>query len=120
MKYRKKPVVVEAFHAKKPGIYYSLVRYIETEGQNDGLNQATHKDAGQIPDWLTKACDDEIVFLNYKKMIKDDTIDLPTISIKTLEGNHDVSQNDFIIKGVKGELYPCKPDIFRETYERAE
>jgi len=39
--------------------------------------------------------------------------------IHTLEGNMTASKGDWIIKGVKGELYPCKPDIFEETYERA-
>jgi hypothetical protein len=38
------------------------------------------------------------------------------IMIKTLEGQHIASLGDFIIKGVKGEFYPCKPDIFAETY----
>ena len=37
--------------------------------------------------------------------------------IETLEGNHLVSKGDFIIKGVAGEFYPCKPDIFKLTYE---
>lgn len=37
--------------------------------------------------------------------------------IHTLEGIHDVSEGDWIIKGVKGEFYPCKPDIFEATYE---
>lgn len=37
--------------------------------------------------------------------------------IKTLEGVHHVSVGDYVIKGVRGELYPCKPDIFEETYE---
>lgn len=37
--------------------------------------------------------------------------------IDTLEGGHIVCPGDFIIKGVKGELYPCKPDIFDATYE---
>jgi len=37
--------------------------------------------------------------------------------IPTLEGLMVAKENDFIIKGVKGELYPCKPDIFEETYE---
>lgn len=37
--------------------------------------------------------------------------------IKTLEGVHHASVGDFIIKGVKGEFYPCKPDIFAQTYE---
>ena len=37
--------------------------------------------------------------------------------IHTLEGNHHASIGDWIIKGVKGEFYPCKPDIFAATYE---
>ena len=37
--------------------------------------------------------------------------------IKTLEGNHHASIGDYIIKGVKGEFYPCKPDIFENTYD---
>lgn len=37
--------------------------------------------------------------------------------IKTLEGEHIASIRDYVIKGVKGEFYPCKPDIFTETYE---
>jgi hypothetical protein len=40
--------------------------------------------------------------------------------IYTLEGNHLARQNDWIIKGVHGEYYPCKPDIFEKTYEPAE
>lgn len=42
------------------------------------------------------------------------------LKIKTLEGIHHASINDFIIKGVHGEFYPCKPDIFEKTYEVAE
>lgn len=40
-----------------------------------------------------------------------------TIKIKTLEGDHFASKGDMIIKGVQGEFYPCKPDIFEKTYE---
>ena len=40
--------------------------------------------------------------------------------IPTLEGYHRADLNDFIIKGVKGEFYPCKPDIFEMTYEAVE
>ena len=40
-----------------------------------------------------------------------------TVAIKTLEGVMTANAGDFIIKGVKGELYPCKPDIFEATYE---
>ena len=38
--------------------------------------------------------------------------------IKTLEGDMKATKDDYIIKGVKGEFYPCKPDIFEQTYER--
>ncbi len=40
--------------------------------------------------------------------------------IKTLEGNHQVTVGDWIIKGIKGEFYSCKPDIFEATYEPAD
>jgi len=43
-----------------------------------------------------------------------------TVSIGTLEGNHLVSFGDWIIQGVKGELYPCKPDIFEATYAKVD
>lgn len=39
------------------------------------------------------------------------------ITIETLEGDMTASIGDFIIKGIQGELYPCKPDIFEKTYE---
>jgi hypothetical protein len=40
------------------------------------------------------------------------------VFITTLEGNMKASNGDFIIRGVQGEIYPCKPDIFKATYER--
>lgn len=43
--------------------------------------------------------------------------DEPYLTIKTLEGDHRASVGDWIIRGVKGELYPCKPDIFAQTYD---
>lgn len=52
--------------------------------------------------------------------------DLPTygppgksgsLRIATLEGDHECQLGDWIIKGVQGEFYPCKPDIFEATYE---
>jgi hypothetical protein len=42
------------------------------------------------------------------------------IEIKTLEGTMRANKGDWIIKGVKGEFYPCKPDIFTATYEPAD
>lgn len=77
MKYRKKPVVIEA---------------IKFNGNN------------------YKECEEFIGKGNY-----DNTLNYP--NIKTLEGTMAVSVGDYIIKGVKGEFYPCKPDIFEMTYE---
>lgn len=42
------------------------------------------------------------------------------IEIKTLEGVMTANEGDYIIKGIKGEFYPCKPDIFKATYEKVE
>lgn len=42
------------------------------------------------------------------------------IIIPTLEGPHMASPGDWIIKGIRGEFYPCKPDIFEQTYEKVD
>ena len=89
MKYRKKPIIVEAYQVTK----YSL--------------NSIYWDFN-APEWLLDAINDDIVQENFLK----------GIFIKTLEGNMEVNENDYIIKRVAGELYPCKPDIFEETYER--
>ena len=38
------------------------------------------------------------------------------IIIRTLEGDHMVKHGDYVIKGIAGEFYPCKPDIFKDSY----
>ena len=43
--------------------------------------------------------------------------EIKSFKIKTLEGDMNVSKGDYIIKGIKGEFYPCKEDIFKKTYE---
>lgn len=43
-----------------------------------------------------------------------------TIFIETLEGTMEARPGDWIIKGIRGELYPCKPDVFEKTYEIVE
>lgn len=63
-----------------------------------------------VPDWAEEAHDKGILF--YKDQYE--------LFIETLEGNMKVSVGDYIIKGVNGELYPCKPDIFEKTYEIVE
>lgn len=79
MKYRKKPVVIEA---------------VQWAGNN-----------------LTEISN----FINAHFGHTDDIL-----FITTLEGVHQARLGDYIIKGVQGEFYPCKPDIFEQTYEKVE
>ena len=69
-----------------------------------------------IPTWFEKAVDDKKVIFHWDihNMLKSEA------DIKTLEGWHHASSGDYIICGVKGEIYPCKPDIFEITYELME
>ena len=89
-KYRKKPVIIEA-EVYKPGMEDGFACY-EISGKFIGYYNKDQPMPGvqQIP------------------------------AIKTLEGFHEISPGDYIITGVKGERYPCKPDIFEMTYELVE
>lgn len=60
-----------------------------------------------VPEWAAKAYKDGTIFFK----------DQGEMYIKTLEGDHHASVGDYIIRGVNGELYPCKPDIFEKTYD---
>ena len=86
MKYRKKPVEIEAI-------------------QFDGTSMSSH----QISTWSDKK-----VWPNTSGFGEF----LGTLSINTLEGIMTASPQDYIIKGIKGEFYPCKPDIFEASYEK--
>ena len=66
-----------------------------------------HDLCNEIPDWLAEASKD-----NRAAFLSDNTI-----AIHTLEGTMRAEVGDWIIRGVKGELYPCKPDIFAATYD---
>ena len=59
----------------------------------------------------------EVRALEPRKIIENTSYLDGTLTIKTLEGSMTARINDWIIKGVHGELYPCKPDIFKKTYE---
>ena len=67
--------------------------------------------------WTGKNLKEILDFMNWKNANHDEANGL---SIHTLEGNHKANVGDWIIKGVHGEFYPCKPDIFEKTYELAE
>jgi hypothetical protein len=58
-------------------------------------------------------------FLDFIGVGIDQSFDQALI-IHTLEGDMRAEKGDWIIKGVKGECYPCKPDIFEQTYEKVE
>jgi hypothetical protein len=87
MKYRKKPVVIEAFRWTA-----------DVTQEEDPIWMLDALESGQA--WFENCGTEEV------KLV-----------IKTLEGNHIANRGDYIIKGIKGELYPCKPDIFEQTYE---
>lgn len=85
MKFRKKPVVIEA---------------IQWDGSRE---QADH----------IRACFGQDI-----DVFQDEGF--VALGCRTLEGNLSASVGDWIIRGVKGEIYPCKPDIFSATYDPAE
>ena len=84
MKYRKKPVEIEAFQFKS---------YLDYSNST-------------VPVWCCDAVASGVITDNGDHLV-----------IKTLEGDHRADIGDYIIQGVKGELYLCKPDIFEMTYE---
>ena len=82
MKYRKKPVEIEAVQ----WVSDNIEQVYEMLGDNLIIN--TDEDKDEVKHF-----------------------------INTLEGKMEMSWGDYIIKGIKGEFYPCKPDIFEKTYE---
>lgn len=91
-KYRKKPVVIDAIQLT----YESVLEVLNFMGGNVVLDSAIAHDK----------------FEDYKDIVKKKGLSIPT-----LEGEMTASINDYIIKGIQGEFYPCKPDIFKATYE---
>lgn len=71
-----------------------------------------HFESGDWPEWLLEA-------YNLGTLIEAAEAEAGIV-IETLEGPLTVSWNDWIIQGVQGELYPCKPDIFAATYDEVE
>ena len=98
MKFRKKPIIIEAVQLKKTQV--SIREITELMGESVDINNKIE---------LVKFyefCD--IVFSR------------GYMEIKTLEGTMRANIGNWIIKGVNGEFYPCKPDIFEKTYEMIE
>lgn len=91
--YRKKPVEIEAM-----------------------LFDGTPQSATKVLDWALEA-GDSITYHCDGPGICPQGDNRHRLQIKTLEGTMAADPGDYIIKGVQGEFYPCKPDIFHETYE---
>ena len=73
--------------------------------------------------WTGRNLNEVLQFVGRDKLVQlRDLNDHPTgvLVVETLEGDMRADKGDWIIKGVKGEFYPCKPDIFAATYEPAE
>lgn len=59
-------------------------------------------------------------FMNAELVISYRNPDKPILKIATLEGVMEANIGDYIIKGIQGEFYPCKPDIFKQTYDKVD
>lgn len=95
-KWRKKPVVIEAFMFD--------AEFINTDGE------------WCVPAWAKDALTSGK--LHYGSQCDDEPPSV--LFVDTLEGTMTAQVGDYIIQGVNGEIYPCKPDIFAKTYEPAE
>ena len=98
-KYRKKPVIIEAIQWTGKNLI-EVSAFINNESYAEALKEYDRC----FPD---KLCRD----------VHKDIIKREGFCIETLEGNMKGKIGDYIIKGVNGEFYPCKPDIFAKTYE---
>ena len=97
-KYRKKPVVIEA------------VQFAAAVYDGKTWNGSPFK-CDVVPQWLEDA------FSNGTVSVHPSDRDYALLAIKAPEGTMIAEPADWIVRGVKGELYPCKPDIFEATYE---
>lgn len=100
-KFRKKPVTVEA-------VCFDGV--VDVDDGREPLFDGSFDAPGWLIDAMAKR-ENEVGSMWW---------DWESLYIRTMEGVHRASANDWIIRGVQGELYPCKPDIFEQTYEVAE
>ena len=97
-RYRKKPVVIEA-------VQVAAAVYDGKTGSGSRFN------CDVLPQWLEDA------LANGTIAVHPSNLDHALLAIKTPEGTMTAEPGDWIIRGVKGELYPCKADIFEATYE---
>ncbi len=109
MKFRKRPVVIEATQWFKNGDHPE-----DNLPPNDKILNGERFEGSVVRYYRTPAMDGQTPCKHCSVKMHDHGW------IDTLEGGHIVCPGDWIITGVKGERYPCKPDIFEATYEDAE
>lgn len=85
-----------------------MAKYVKKPVIVDAFKWIGGPEQKEDPVWICEAIAQDIVKIEY-----------PHVLIKTLEGTMKADVGDYIIRGVKGEIYPCKPDIFEMTYEKA-
>lgn len=115
-KFRKKPVVIEARQFCGGGA-----------GLEGGPTPHSTSDTHAIYQWIernTLGSFEPLDVIEGRKPWPDSGVTIDPrdgrMVIATLEGGHWVNLGDYIIRGVQGEFYPCKPDIFEATYEPVE
>lgn len=113
MKFRKRPVVIDATQWFKNGDHPDDACHI-VKPERDGTQFEPFLSEGKVVRYYRRPdCDGQ------KRCEHCDSIMHVHGWIDTLEGGHIVCPGDWIITGVKGERYPCKPDVFSATYEPA-
>jgi hypothetical protein len=121
MKFRKKPVVIEATQWFKNGDHPKDHAPFESNGQPTEQDRNRYNDYLQTEGKVVRYFrHPDKAYAGERQCDKCGEIMHKHGWIDTLEGGHIVCPGDWIITGVKGEHYPCKPDIFEATYERVE
>lgn len=114
-KYRKKPVVIEAVRWRGYSSNLGITSEPADQSAEITLDNMHNIKWEPIPDWMPRS-----LLEGSAPHIGEVVRDGEDLLIGTLEGVSRAKPGDWIIRGVKGELYPCKPDIFAATYERVE
>lgn len=111
--YRKKPVTIKASQVKREGLSgIETAEWMVENGYPWLVGNALYPEQLRDP-----AIEDEDHVPTKGIWIDPDQ---GSLMIRTLEGDMRVSVGDFVIQGVSGEFYPCKPDIFDKTYEEVD
>lgn len=114
-RYRKKPIVVEAVQWFKNGDHPHDYDEIDSNSFHDSAFRKSRNWEGMVVKYFMKGDAED------GDNCKECGVPYYTHGwIDTKEGGHIVCPGDWIITGIKGERYPCKPDIFEETYELVE